>query len=157
MQSAISSTTWDERLLEHIDEHLVLEADASSAYDALAELGDPQIRYLAGLIAADEHRHHAMLVAIATSVRSTVCEEGDELELGKPQVLSNERRDALLTKTRQLLDVEKDDARKLKELRRDVRPAPDGTLWPELIEIMSLDTEKHIQILTAIERRMKRH
>jgi rubrerythrin len=153
MRSAVVSSTWDERLLEHIDTH---EAGASSAYDALAELGDPQIRYLAGLIAADEHRHHAMLVALATSVRSTVSDEGDELEWGTPPVLTTEQRDALLKQTRRLLEVEKDDVGKLKELRRDVRPAPNGTLWPELIEIMSLDTEKHIQILKAIERKLKR-
>jgi hypothetical protein len=72
-------------------------------------------------------------------------------------VLTTERREALLKQTRRLLDVEKDDVGKLKELRHDVRLAPDGTLWPELIEVMSLDTEKHIQILKAIERKLKRH
>jgi hypothetical protein len=156
MRSAIPSSTWDERLVAHIDNHLVLEADASSAYDCLAEMGDPQIRYLAGLIAADEHRHHAMLFGLATSVRSTVNDEPDELEWGKPSVLTTEQRDALLKQTRRLLDVEKDDVVKLKELRRDVRSAPDGTLWPELVEVMALDTEKHIQILKAIERKLKR-
>jgi rubrerythrin len=157
MRRAIPISTWDERLLAHIDNHLVLEADASSEYDSLAEMGDPQIRYLAGLIAADEHRHHAMLLALATSIRSKVCDEGDELGWSKPAVLTSEQRHALLTQTRRLLDVERDDVAKLKELQRDVRPAPDGTLWPELIEIMSLDTEKHIHILKAIERKLKRH
>jgi hypothetical protein len=157
MRSVMPSSTWDERLLEHIDNHLVLEADASSAYDVLADMGDPQIRYLAGLIAVDEHRHHAMLLAIATSIRSTVCDEGDEPEWGRPPVLTTEQREALLKQTRRLLEVEKDDVGKLKELRHDVRLAPDGTLWPELIEVMSLDTEKHIQILKAIERKLKRH
>jgi hypothetical protein len=123
---------------------VVLEADASSAYDVLADMGDPQIRYLAGLIAAHEHRHHAMLLALATSVRSAVCDDGDELEWSKPPVLTTEQREALLKQTRRLLDVEKDDVGKLKELRRDVRRAPDGTLWPELVEVMSLDTEKHL-------------
>jgi rubrerythrin len=155
MRSAMPSSTWDEQLLEHIDNHLVLEAGASSAYDALAEMGDPQIRYIAGLIAADEHRHHAMLLALAASVRSTVSDERDDLEWGKASALTTEQRDALLEQTRRLLEVEKDDVGKLKELRRDVRPAPDGTLWPELIEVMSLDTEKHIQILKAIERKLK--
>jgi rubrerythrin len=156
MRSAIPSSTWDERLLAHIEKHLILEADASSAYDTYAELCDPQIRYLAGLIAADEHRHHAMLLALATSVRSTVCEEGEELEWGKPPVLTNDQRDALLTETKRLLGIEKGDARELKELRRDIRLAPDGTLWPELVEVMALDTRKHIRILKAIERKLKR-
>jgi rubrerythrin len=156
MRAAIPSSTWDERLLEHIDNHLVLEAGASSAYDALAGMGDPQVRYLAGLIAADEHRHHGMLLALATSVRATVSDERDELEWGMPSVLTTEQREALLEQTTRLLEVENDDAGKLKELRRDLRRAPDGTLWPELIEIMTLDTEKHIQILKAIERKLKR-
>jgi hypothetical protein len=156
MRCAMPSSTWDERLLAHIDNHVVLEADASSAYDALAGMGDPQIRYLAGLIASDEHRHHSMLLALATSVRSTVCDEGDELEWSKPPVLTTGQLEALLKQTKQLLDVERDDAGKLKELQRDVRLAPDGTLWPELIEIMSLDTDKHIQILKSIERKLKR-
>jgi hypothetical protein len=156
MRSAIPSSPWDERLLKHIEDHVALEADTSSAYDAFADMGDPQIRYLAGLIAGDEHRHHAMLIALATSVRSTVCEEGEELEWGTRPVLTNDLRDSLLDETIRLIGIEKEDARKLKELRREVRLAPEGTIWPELVEVMLLDSEKHIRILKAIEGKLKR-
>lgn len=71
MRSAMPSSIWDERLLAHVDNHLATESNAISAYEAFAETGDVQIRYVAGLIAADGHSHHSMLSDLAKSVRSS--------------------------------------------------------------------------------------
>lgn len=155
MRSVIPPSSWDQRLLEHIDQHLAMEATAGSAYEAFAKMGDAQIRYLTGLIASDEHRHHTMLSDLATSVRSTACEDPDPSKLSRSPHVTSDQSKALLKEARRLLDIENNDLSELKKLRADLRHAPAGTIWPVLVQIMALDTRKHIRILTAIKKRLK--
>lgn len=129
-------------------------ATASSAYEGFAKMGDAQIRYLTGLIASDEHRHHTMFSDLATSVRSTACEDPDPSELSRPHVTSDQSK-ALLKEARRLLDIENNDLSELKKLRGDLRHAPAGTIWSVLVWIMTFDTRKYIRILKAIEKRLK--
>jgi rubrerythrin len=156
MRDVFPPSTWDDLALVHIDEHIATEAKAGAAYDALAEADDPQIKYLAALIAADERRHHQMLSDIARALRAEVSEQSDEGALAKGGHLSTEQATALLHETQQLLALEKNDVGELKKLHREFHPASDETIWPLLIEIMELDTEKHIRILKGIERHLTR-
>ena len=157
MRDVLPPSTWDDRALAHIGEHIAIEAKAGAAYDAFAEVDDPQIKYLAALIAADEHRHHQMFSDIAQALQSEVSERLDEPPIAKAVQLSPERAAALLEEAQQLLAIEENDAGELKKLHRDLHSAPDETIWPLLIEIMELDTEKHIRILKGIEKHLTRH
>ena len=147
MRSVIPPSSWDQRLLAHIDQHLAMEATASSAYEAFVKMGDAQIRYLTGLIASDEH--------LATSVRSTACEDSDPSELSRPPHVTSDQSKALLKEARRLLDIENNDLSELKKLRGDLSYAPAGTIWSVVVRIMTFDTRKHIRILKAIEKRLK--
>ncbi|MBO0746920.1 MAG: hypothetical protein J2O47_01140 [Acidimicrobiaceae bacterium] len=147
---------WEDLALTHIEQHIATESGAAQAYEDLGKAEDPQVRYLASLIAQDEYRHHQLLSDIAQSLRSRVAEKADDSAIAKSAPLSPERRDALLENTRQLLSIEENDTGELKKLRRQLDKAPDETVWPLLIEIMELDTEKHIRILKAIERYLTR-
>lgn len=147
---------WEDLALAHIEQHIATEGKAAAAYDDLAKAEDPQVRYLAAMIAADERRHHRLLSDIADSLRSRVSEAVDDSAIARTSALSSERRKALLEATRRLLAIEEDDAGELKKLRREVHRAPDQTMWPLLVEIMELDTEKHIRILKAVERHLSR-
>lgn len=155
MTFAMGDAPWDARLIDHIGRHLSQEEHAEGAYKALAAMGDPQVAYLARLIAADELRHHAMLTGLLSSVENVANETHDELSLGTGPALEVEQRDALTQAVRQLIELEKNDAAELKQLQRDMREVPEGTAWPVLVEIMVLDTEKHLRILRAIERILK--
>ena len=157
MRRVLPPSNWDDRALAHIGEHIATEAKASAAYDAFAEVEDPQIKYLAALIAADEHRHHQMLSDIAGALQAEVGGRLDGPPIARTVDLIPERAAALLEKTRELLAIEESDVGELKKLHRDVHEAPDETIWPLLIEIMELDTEKHIRILKGIERHLTRH
>jgi rubrerythrin len=157
MRDVFPPSEWDVLALAHIDQHIATEAKAGTAYDALAEVDDPQIKYLAALIAADERRHHQMLSDIARALRSEVSEQSDEGPLAKAAPLSPEQATALLKEAQKLLAIEKNDVGELKKLHREVHLAPNETIWPLLIEIMELDTEKHIRILKGIERHLTRH
>jgi hypothetical protein len=156
IRAAMAPSNWDERALHHIEEHLDAEATAQGAYDELAGNGDPAIRYLARLIGADERRHHQILDNIASALRARL--SGEEITPSETETvpLTTEQRETLLAETRRLLELERADAVALKELRADLRPAKDETLWPLLAEIMAADTDKHVRILKAIERRLKR-
>ena len=59
--------------------------------------------------------------------------------------------DALIAQTRELLASEKKDRAELRRLRRRLR-AYSGTIWPFLIDLMLLDTDKHSRILRYIIR-----
>lgn len=156
VRSVFPVSTWDERALHHIEQHLTEEAAAGAAYETFAEHGDPAIRYLAGLLAADEQRHHQILENIARSLRAAITGGHAGTGVPEPETLTKEQRRDLIDETHRLLALETADAAALRELRRELRPARDETLWPLLAEIMALDTEKHLRILKGIDRLLKR-
>jgi hypothetical protein len=53
------------------------------------------------------------------------------------------------------LASEKKDRDELKELRREVRPIEDRTLWGVLLELMQRDTDKHIAIIEFGQRQAR--
>jgi hypothetical protein len=145
---------WDERLLSHIETHLTQEKAAASFYEALAEMGDRQVGYLARIVAADERRHHRMLVELLTSVGRIAAEEQCGSSFANT-ASDSPKLDALIKAVEELIRVEKSDAVDAKQLKRDIRSVPDGSLWLMIIEIMSLNAETHLRILKAIERNLK--
>lgn len=138
---------WDERARAHIEEHLAKEEGATQAYEAFAETPDPAVAYLARLIAADERRHHRVLERIAAAL-------GTE-RAATTAALTRAERDRLRGETQRLIDIESDDAHALRSLAHDVRGAPAESLWPALVEMMRLDTEKHIRLLRAIDHHLR--
>jgi hypothetical protein len=49
--------------------------------------------------------------------------------------------------THKLLDAERRDQSELKKLRKELKPFADTTLWALLVDIMLLETDKHIHAL----------
>ena len=157
LDRAIPPTNWDEQALAHIESHIETEEKAEEAYEAFARSNDPQVRYLAQLIAADEHRHHRMLAEIANSLRARVSETKDTSPTAPTVPLTPEASAELSAHTQRLLAMEEHDVGELNRLRRELRSDRSASMWPLLVEIMELDTEKHIRILKAIERHLARH
>jgi hypothetical protein len=60
------------------------------------------------------------------------------------------RDEALVAETQALLDAERADSRELKRLQRRLEPFGDATMWPLIVDLMLLDTQKHIEILRFI-------
>ncbi len=52
--------------------------------------------------------------------------------------------------TEEFLRLEKEDARELKRLAKELRDAKDTTIWHLLVTLMEADTAKHIHILTFL-------
>lgn len=155
LRSPVPETPWDQRLLNHMENHLESEGSTEGSYEALAELGDPQVKYLARLFGADERRHHQMLIDLMASVRAVADWKRDQSSWATTPLLEEGQRASLVKAVDELIRVEKSDAADLKLLRRDVQSHSDGTFWPTIIEVMQLDTEKHLRILLAIKRSLK--
>jgi rubrerythrin len=123
------------------------EGHALAAYAALAEASDDEgIRYLSRLILEDEEHHHQLIADMANRVSSEVNDV--DLQPAVPTGVHGD--DALVQKVRELLDLEEDDARELRRLRRKLRHEPPSSLLPLLADLISHDTEKHIAILRFI-------
>lgn len=149
----MGASTWEDALFRQIRAHVEAEAGVEQEYESLAETVDaPDVRYLINLILDDEKRHHRLLGQLAEAVRSFV--EADRAP-DVPAITRLEQPDALVAATKRFLAVEKEDARALRHLLRELQPVEDTTLWSLLVRLMLLDTEKHIEILRFVRKRAK--
>jgi rubrerythrin len=148
----LAGSEWDENLLAHFQEHVEGERELLEAYAKFRHQGPEYVRYLIDLILADEARHHQMFRELVNRVRSDI----DWRDYGpKVPYLSNVREEAaaLVAATDRLLAFEREDEKSLRRLRKELRPVRDTTLFSLLVELMELDTKKHIAILEFIHRK----
>jgi hypothetical protein len=147
----VGASVWEQKLYEHLTSHTVTEGAILAEYQQLAqdESVSKAFRYAARLILDDERRHHQQFNDLAESIRQL-----SELRVEDEPIpsLAGLRRDRerILETTTRLLEVEKEDAAQLRALAKELRDVRDTTLWGLLVELMQLDTDKHIKILTFI-------
>lgn len=141
--------SWDEEVLDRLSAHAEAERSTLAEYAAAAEMVEaPDVRYLMQLILDDERRHHRIFDDMARAVRAA--HEWRHQDSEVPSLTGGPLPESLKALTRRLLDVEQEDERELKALRRQLRPVADTTLWALLVDLVSLDTKKHERILEFI-------
>jgi hypothetical protein len=140
-------------LVEVLARHGEDEGRLLGEYARLAEGADGAVRYVVDLILQDEQRHHRVLVEIANAMAWGPLQEGPAR--GIPSLWAH-RDPLLLAYTRKLRRAEQQDRRHLRRLRRRLRPFADSTLWSLMIDLMLLDTKKHITMLRFLERKCRR-
>jgi hypothetical protein len=106
---------------------------------------------LVELIIEDEERHHALMARLAQEAREAEEADGNTVV---PQFSPGDV-DRLLEPTERFLDAERDDRRRLRALASALKPLRDTNVWPLVIELMELDTRKHIRILEYLRARMR--
>jgi hypothetical protein len=147
----LPASPWDEQLLAHFEEHVGDELTLIEEYLGFRDRGPEYVRYLIDLILDDESRHHQTFKELVNHVRSGV----DFRDYG-PQVPyvqgSADQRQALLEATERFLAFERADEKSLRRLQKELRPVRDTTLFSLLVELMELDTQKHIAVLEFIRR-----
>ncbi|WP_373070977.1 hypothetical protein [Gemmatimonas sp.] len=140
---------WSSTLTTYLSHHIDAERDALSAYQTLEHASDDTlVAHLVRSIIADETRHHQLFVemhsALATGLvdrnASPLAHLGD-LSRSEPGVREL---------TEQLLKIENEDLRELGELRHRLGEVVDTRRWIPLVEMMELDTKKHIKMLSFI-------
>lgn len=147
-------SAWESEIHDHLTSHLAAEAPLLASYDELASRsGSEYVSYLVGLILEDEARHHDLVLRFANSIALAANPSPDGPVLPERGRVRNA--DELLALTDRLIDLEKDDARSLRKLRREVRGTEDVALWDVVTELMARDTDKHLAILGFVRDRMK--
>ncbi len=139
-------------VVEALDRHGREEAELLARYEQyVARSGSPVSKYLVGLVMDEERRHHQMLEELANTIAwGHLGDQALQLPL---EAGGRARPDRVLrAETRSLLRHERRDRRQIRALGRRLRRYGDEALWGLLIELMRLDTEKHVSILRFIER-----
>ena len=149
---AAPDAAWDRKALQHIEAHLHGENEVVAGYEAMVEDTSGAVEYLIKLILADEYRHHHLLAELAKAVGSATGKPGyTSTEIPDPLPIDEELRQRLLAETKKFIDVEHQDGKELRSILGDLRPTRTRTIWPLLVELMELDSEKHVKILKRIE------
>lgn len=140
--STAQTNEWWVTLTHAFETHVREEARFLEAYEELCRsIEDPGARFLIELILEDERRHHGIFERLAAAARN-------DTESSRPPVPEPSREEALaiLEPTKRFLEAEEDDRGHLRDLAKKLEGAPDS-LWRLLIEVMDLDTRKHVIIL----------
>ena len=144
-------SSWDTRALAHLKDHLQSEKVALEAYAEVRGDATGAVAYLIDMILADEARHHQIFAELANAVAPSGRAVAGASPVPLPAKIDDDKRAAMLLRTRKLLDAERQDERELRDLQHELRPARSDTIWPLLVEMMALDTEKHIKMLHRVE------
>jgi rubrerythrin len=145
-----ASAEWSARIAHAFSSHVREESTILESYEQLAaEASDDGVRMLLGLILADEHRHHELFERLAAAARN---DQAGAIPL--PPIASANATTALRAQAERFLEVERNDAQSLHRLRKDLKPAAGTTLWRLLVDLMELDTRKHIHILEYLRDRV---
>ncbi|HLW44848.1 MAG TPA: hypothetical protein VKR78_01430 [Acidimicrobiales bacterium] len=147
--------TWDGEILDQLHGHVESERSLLADYSAaVSSIEDADVRYLMRLILDDEVRHHRMFEELAHALEGL--RGWTHVEPSVPDRSTRPLGADVLRLTERFLEAEHEDRRQLKALRRKLAPVADTTLWALLVDLMALDTEKHIRILEAIAHRKAR-
>jgi rubrerythrin len=152
----VGASVWEADLYRLLTTHIAKERGMLEEYAAAAKTtGSHALEYLVDLLIEDEKRHHRVFAELASSLKSE-----SELAAEQPVVprldFSRRNAEAVLDASGRLLDNERDDLHELKSLKKTLRDVEDTTLWSVLVDVMIRDTEKHIALLTFVEKQAKR-
>jgi hypothetical protein len=148
--SRVQASRWEADLHDYLTSHLTNEADIASEYGELAQdTTFPAFAYLAAWILEDERRHHRVFADLARSIRAMA--ELDRAEDAIPSLHGPAaERERIVASTNRFLNIEREDARELRQLRRRLRHIEKTSLLPFLVRLMQDDTRKHIRILKFV-------
>jgi len=144
-----------ERLLKEFESHGWKEGDFIRSYtDIAAKSNDPLIKYLLQLIITDEERHHAVMHAMASSLRGSINWSKPEDAIPSMCELGAEKGE-LMKVTADFIKLEKDGIKESKKLLKATKGYYQG-LFTLLVATMIHDSEKHVEILDFLRQRLKK-
>lgn len=150
MSKPAGASVWELELFTHLTEHVRREGSMLAEYVSTAKGTESKaLAYLVDLLVEDERRHHRYFKELAASLKSEAELSGAEPAIPRMDFEMVDQKN-LLDATKRLLDHEKDDAKELKRLRKELHDVQDTTLWGALVDVMMRDTDKHIAILKFV-------
>jgi hypothetical protein len=156
----VGLSTAEAELYRHLVDHVDTESGLVEAYERLGtDTGVPYIGLIGRLIADDERDHHRLYLEWATAL-AAMAELRDDLPDALPAPTAEPDPELVITRTEALIAIEEHDLVEIARLRRLVRDVRETTLWPVLLDVMELDTTKHLRLLRYVHehaRRTRRH
>ena len=138
------------RLLNAIEHHASLEAEALDQYEHLARMSDdPVIAMVMRLILDDEERHHGLLKRISSMLRDALNWTCSPDALPRATGTSTATDEDLTSLARALIAEEKTGAQALRGLAQREKGLGGG-LDSLLLEMMAMDSEKHARLLLFV-------
>jgi len=145
-----------ERLLQAVERHATLEADALDQYEYLGKVsGDPVIALVMRLILDDEVRHHGLLERIASTLRDALywTHTPSALPKSEAEATPPPEVEELASVAHALIEEERSGAHALRDLATRQKGL-DGGLDSLLLEMMAMDSEKHARLLQFVHKRL---
>jgi hypothetical protein len=143
---------WQARVLHAFRSHVRGERQVIDDYGRLVrQTADPGTRFLLEQILADERRHHEQFSARAAEGFGPSSEATPTMPLPNP---SPDEVVELLDATARFLAAEREDRAQLRRLRRELSAAGKDSAWPLVVELMEIDTAKHIRLLEELRVRL---
>lgn len=153
MSTKTPSDEWWVRIGHEFQSHVREELHFLERYDeAMLEIDDPAARFLLHMILRDEHRHHELFEEMTHAVLGE--DSTGVAAAGVPRP-SPELAQQLLEPTQRFLEAERDDRKRLRRLAKDLEPLAAESMWPLLVQLMEIDTEKHVRILEYLLDRLR--
>jgi len=144
-----------ERLLKEFESHDGKEGDFIRSYkDIAAKSNDPLIKYLLQMIITDEERHHAVMHAMASSLRGSINWSKAADAIPSMSELGAEKGE-LMKLTTDFIKLEKDGIKESKQLLKSTKGYYQG-LFTLLVATTIHDSEKHVEILDFLRQRIKK-
>jgi rubrerythrin len=150
LEPPIGLSVWERELFEHLVDHKRHEDELTDQYEQLASEAGGHVAYLLRLVMEDERRHHRLFDEWCNALRANA--EMHEVEPQVPYLAKTDRPDDVLASVRTFLAAERADEKDLARLKKLVKDVRNTTLWNVLLDVMELDTRKHITLLEFIER-----
>jgi len=144
------ATVWEQELYDHLASHLEQERGLLAAYRTAAEASEsPTFRYLAAMIELDEQRHDQLFRELCEALKTDA--ELRPEEPGIPRLDHwGPHPEQIVEVTEHLLHAEREDAKEMRRLARELDAYKETTLWHLLIRLVEADTAKHIEILEFV-------
>ena len=144
-----------ERLLNEFESHDGKEGEIIRSYKEIATKSkDPLIKFLLQMIISDEERHHAVMHAMASSLRGSINWTKPEDAIPSLSELGEEKGE-LMKLTADFIKLAKEGIRETKELLKLTKGYYQG-LFTLLVTTMIHDSEKHVEILDFLRKRLKK-
>jgi rubrerythrin len=144
-----------ERLLKEFESHDGKEGEFIRSYKEIAtKSNDPLVKFLLQLIITDEERHHAVMHAMASSLRGSIYWRKPQDGIPALGELGAEK-DDLMKLTGEFIKLEKEGIKESKQLLKATKGYYQG-LFTLLVATTIHDSQKHVEILDFLHQRLKK-
>jgi bacterioferritin (cytochrome b1) len=144
-----------ERLMNEFEAHETKEEKTLEEYRKLAAGSkSPVVRFLLQMILSDEEKHRAVTNAMAATLRGSLTWTKPENSIDDVVEVSNAN-GHLLALTEEFIELEKTGIKEYRKLVNESEGYYHG-LFTLLLQSMIRDSEKHVELLEFLQKRLKK-